>query len=168
MATDITVPALGESITEVTILRWLKTAGEAVERHEVIVEIETDKATMELLAPESSVLSEIIKGKGEKVQIGETICRVTPGRAATRTKIPIKDAYQPRWPSYVKEVAADLAFAVFIGALTWVGVSRVWFSVFSTHLPIGLIPWVIAVVLLSLVSLDWWCWLCEHSLGPLV
>jgi len=45
MTIDITIPALGESITEATILRWLKTVGEAVERDEIIVEIETDKAT---------------------------------------------------------------------------------------------------------------------------
>src|SRR2546426_10097889 len=77
MAVDITIPALGESITEATILRWLKAAGEAVERDEVIVEIETDKATMELVAPETGVLSEVLKGEGEKVQIGETIGRVT-------------------------------------------------------------------------------------------
>jgi 2-oxoglutarate dehydrogenase E2 component (dihydrolipoamide succinyltransferase) len=55
MTVDITIPALGESITEATILRWLKTAGETVERDEVIVEIETDKATMELVAPERLV-----------------------------------------------------------------------------------------------------------------
>src|SRR5262245_29206435 len=82
MTVDITIPALGESITEGTILRWLKTAGEAVERDEIIVEIETDKATMELVAPESGVLSEILKGEGEKVEIGETIGRVTAGGAA--------------------------------------------------------------------------------------
>jgi 2-oxoglutarate dehydrogenase E2 component (dihydrolipoamide succinyltransferase) len=82
MTVDITIPALGESITEATILRWLKTAGEAVELDEVIVEIETDKATMELVAPESGVLSEILKGEGEKVEIGETIGRVSPGGAA--------------------------------------------------------------------------------------
>jgi len=76
---------LGESITEATILRWLKTAGEAVERDEVIVEIETDKATMELVAPESGVLSEVLKGEGEKVEIGETIGRVTAGGAAQAT-----------------------------------------------------------------------------------
>lgn len=84
MPIDITIPALGESITEATILRWLKTAGEAVTRDEVIVEIETDKATMELVAPESGVLSEVLKGEGEKVQIGELIGRVSPDGATTR------------------------------------------------------------------------------------
>lgn len=82
MTIDIIIPTLGESITEATILRWLKTAGEAVERDEIIVEIETDKATMELVAPETGVLSEILKGESEKVEIGEVIGRVTPGEAA--------------------------------------------------------------------------------------
>jgi 2-oxoglutarate dehydrogenase E2 component (dihydrolipoamide succinyltransferase) len=82
MTIDIVIPALGESITEGTILRWLKTAGEVVERDEIVVEIETDKATMELAAPESGVLSEILKGEGEKVQIGEVIARVTSGGEA--------------------------------------------------------------------------------------
>jgi 2-oxoglutarate dehydrogenase E2 component (dihydrolipoamide succinyltransferase) len=81
---DIVIPALGESITEGTILRWLKNAGDAVERDEIVVEIETDKATMELAAPETGTLSEILKPAGEKVEIGEVIGRVTPGAAAAR------------------------------------------------------------------------------------
>jgi 2-oxoglutarate dehydrogenase E2 component (dihydrolipoamide succinyltransferase) len=84
MSVDIVIPALGESITEGTILRWLKNAGDAVERDEIVVEIETDKATMELAAPETGTLSEILKPAGEKVEIGEVIGRVTPGAAAAR------------------------------------------------------------------------------------
>jgi 2-oxoglutarate dehydrogenase E2 component (dihydrolipoamide succinyltransferase) len=99
MTVDITIPALGESITEATVLRWLKTAGEAVERDEIIVEIETDKATMELVAPESGVLSEILKGEGETVQIGETIGRVTPGgEARPRPSAPPSAASRPPVP----------------------------------------------------------------------
>lgn len=78
MPVDITIPMLGESITEATILRWLKTTGESVEGDEVLVEIETDKATMELVAPEAGVLL-ILKGEGEKVQIGDVIGHLTPG-----------------------------------------------------------------------------------------
>lgn len=101
MTIDITIPALGESITEGTVLRWLKAPGEAVERDEVIVEIETDKATMELVAPESGVLSEILKGEGETVQIGETIGRITPGEAAARTASAVQT--RPRAPSAPQE-----------------------------------------------------------------
>lgn len=85
MTVDIVIPELGESITEATILRWTKGAGEAVERDEIVVEIETDKATMELVAPETGVLSEILKGEGDKVLIGDVIARVTPGAQAPRT-----------------------------------------------------------------------------------
>jgi 2-oxoglutarate dehydrogenase E2 component (dihydrolipoamide succinyltransferase) len=115
MAVDITIPALGESITEATILRWLKTAGEAVERDEVLVEIETDKATMELVAPETGVLSEILKGEGEKVEIGETIGRVTPGgtahAAAPRPTAPATAAPRPAAPQ-ASAAAAPLSPAV--------------------------------------------------------
>ena len=95
MTVDIVVPALGESITEATILRWVKSAGDAVERDEIVVEIETDKATMELVAPESGVLSEIVKGEGEKVEIGEVIGRVTPGAATIRNAAQTVSASSP-------------------------------------------------------------------------
>jgi len=115
MTIDITIPALGESITEATILRWLKTAGEAVERDEIIVEIETDKATMELVAPETGVLSEILKGEGEKVEIGEVIGRVTPGDAvqAATPRPSVTSAAPPR-PAVPQApaVAAPLSPAV--------------------------------------------------------
>lgn len=88
MAVDISIPALGESITEATILRWLKAVGESVALDEIVVEIETDKATMELVAPEAGVLSEILKGEGEKVEIGDVIGRVAAGVAATQATPP--------------------------------------------------------------------------------
>ena len=114
MAVDIVIPALGESITEGTILRWLKNAGEAVERDEIIVEIETDKATMELAAPEAGVLSEILKPAGEKVEIGEIIGRVTPGAAAARpTSAPaVTNASTPAAPAQPQATAAPLSPAV--------------------------------------------------------
>ena len=83
MSIDIVIPALGESITEATILRWVKADGEAVEQDEIIVEIETDKATMELAAPEAGVLT-VTKGEGEKVQIGDVIGQIVPGAAAKK------------------------------------------------------------------------------------
>lgn len=83
MPVDIIIPALGESITEATILRWLKASGEAVEQDEIIVEIETDKATMELVAGESGILT-ITKEEGEKVQIGDVIGQIAPGAAAKK------------------------------------------------------------------------------------
>jgi len=114
MAVDIVIPALGESITEGTILRWLKNAGEAVERDEIVVEIETDKATMELAAPEAGVLSEILKPAGEKVEIGEIIGRVTPGAAAARpaSAPAVTDAPTTAAPAQPQATAAPLSPAV--------------------------------------------------------
>jgi 2-oxoglutarate dehydrogenase E2 component (dihydrolipoamide succinyltransferase) len=86
MSTEIIIPALGESITEATILRWLKNSGDTVEQDEIIVEIETDKATMELVAPESGVLT-IAKGEGEKVQIGDVIGQVTVGTEDRKARV---------------------------------------------------------------------------------
>jgi 2-oxoglutarate dehydrogenase E2 component (dihydrolipoamide succinyltransferase) len=119
MTVDIVIPALGESITEATILRWLKSAGDAVERDEIVVEIETDKATMELAAPETGVLSEVLKGEGEKVQIDEVIGRVTPGAPAARSEAqPVSAAPpppappRPAAPPVTAETSAPLSPAV--------------------------------------------------------
>ncbi|WP_305790494.1 biotin/lipoyl-containing protein, partial [Acidisphaera rubrifaciens] len=57
MATEIKVPTLGESVTSATVARWIKKAGEAVAADEPIVELETDKVTVEVNAPEAGVLA---------------------------------------------------------------------------------------------------------------
>ena len=74
---DIKVPTVGESINEVTLLKWTKKDGEYVDRDEVIAELESDKATFELTAPSAGVLK-IIKPQGSTVPIGELICEVEP------------------------------------------------------------------------------------------
>jgi 2-oxoglutarate dehydrogenase E2 component (dihydrolipoamide succinyltransferase) len=70
MATEIRVPALGESIVEATVGQWFKKAGEAVSAAEPLVELETDKVTVEVPAPASGVLSEIKVKSGETVAVG--------------------------------------------------------------------------------------------------
>jgi 2-oxoglutarate dehydrogenase E2 component (dihydrolipoamide succinyltransferase) len=81
------IPALGESIQEVQIARWLKREGEAVVEDENVVELETDKASMELPAPASGVLTKILKRDGESVSIGETIAVLNPdGQRAEESK----------------------------------------------------------------------------------
>ena len=65
--TDIMTPALGESVTEATVARWAKKAGEAVRKDELLVELETDKVSLEVVAPEDGVLSEIVAGDGATV-----------------------------------------------------------------------------------------------------
>lgn len=67
---EIRVPSLGESVSEATVARWLKYAGDAVEADETIAELETDKVTVEINSPESGVLSEVSVKEGETVEVG--------------------------------------------------------------------------------------------------
>lgn len=84
MSQQVKVPTVGESITEVTIANWLKKDGDVVKMDEVIAELESDKATFELTAPQAGVLK-ITKQKGEVVPIGTVICEIADGGAATTT-----------------------------------------------------------------------------------
>ncbi|MDP7241499.1 MAG: biotin/lipoyl-containing protein, partial [Rhodospirillales bacterium] len=59
MATEIKVPVLGESVTEATVTKWFKAVGDAVATDEALVELETDKVTLEVTAPTAGTLSEI-------------------------------------------------------------------------------------------------------------
>ena len=70
MAIEIRVPALGESISEATVGKWFKKAGEPVRADEPLVELETDKVTLEVNAPGAGVLSEITAETGQTVAIG--------------------------------------------------------------------------------------------------
>src|SRR5258708_28800032 len=69
MATEIRVPTLGESVTEATVARWLKQPGEAVARDEPVVELETDKVTLEVPAPAAGVLGPIAAAEGTNVPV---------------------------------------------------------------------------------------------------
>jgi 2-oxoglutarate dehydrogenase E2 component (dihydrolipoamide succinyltransferase) len=82
MATEIRVPALGESITEATVGKWFKKAGDAVQADEPLVELETDKVTLEVNAPSSGVLSEIAAETGQTVAIGALLGQLSAGAAA--------------------------------------------------------------------------------------
>jgi len=79
---DIKVPNVGESVAEVTIAVWMKQAGDTVKKDEPIVELETDKAAQELVAPEDGVLTEILVPEGESAEIGVVIARLKPGKVA--------------------------------------------------------------------------------------
>jgi 2-oxoglutarate dehydrogenase E2 component (dihydrolipoamide succinyltransferase) len=84
MAIEIRVPTLGESITEATVGKWFKKAGEPVQADEPLVELETDKVTLEVNAPSPGVLSEIVAETGQTVAIGALLGQVAAG-AATPT-----------------------------------------------------------------------------------
>src|SRR5690606_16756836 len=62
--TDVLVPQLSESVSEATLMDWKKQPGEAVEADEILIEVETDKVVLEVPAPASGVLKEIVKGDG--------------------------------------------------------------------------------------------------------
>ena len=82
MATEIRVPTLGESVTEATIGKWFKKPGDAVKADEPLVELETDKVTVEVPAPAAGVLSEIIAKDGETVGVGALLGAIAEGGAA--------------------------------------------------------------------------------------
>ena len=81
---DIMTPALGESVTEATVARWTKKAGDAVRRDEVLVELETDKVSLEVVAPEDGVLSSIGAEEGATVTPGTVLGVVTAGAAGAK------------------------------------------------------------------------------------
>jgi 2-oxoglutarate dehydrogenase E2 component (dihydrolipoamide succinyltransferase) len=86
MAADITVPTLGESVTTATIARWIKKAGESVAADEAIVELETDKVTVEVNASEAGVIAEIIADEGAEVEVGALLGRIGDAGAAATPK----------------------------------------------------------------------------------
>ncbi len=83
---DIMTPALGESVTEATVAKWSKKAGDAVRKDEILVELETDKVSLEVAAPADGVLSEISAEEGATVEPGALLGRITDGAVAGAAK----------------------------------------------------------------------------------
>ena len=86
MSEKILVPALGESITEATVVKWLKSRGESVGTDEPIVELETDKVNLEVPSPVDGILSEINAQDGQVVEVGAVLGLVTNGKTETPKK----------------------------------------------------------------------------------
>src|SRR6476661_10253119 len=89
---EVKVPQLSESVSEATLLQWHKQVGAAVTRDENLIDIETDKVVLELPAPDSGVITEILKKDGDTVVAGEIIARLdteaTAGAAAPAAAAP--------------------------------------------------------------------------------
>lgn len=85
MASEIRVPTLGESVTEATVGQWLKKSGEAVAADEIVVELETDKVSVEVPAPSAGVLQQISVQEGETVEVGALLGLVDGDAAAATT-----------------------------------------------------------------------------------
>ena len=83
--TEIRVPTLGESVTEAPIGRWFKQPGDAVRADEALAELETDKVTLEVNAPASGVLAEIVAKEGETVTPGALLGQITEGAASAKS-----------------------------------------------------------------------------------
>ncbi len=84
MPTEIRVPTLGESVTEATVGRWLKSVGDAVKADEPLVELETDKVAIEVPAPSAGVLSEITAKAGDTVGLDAVLGRIGEGNGAAK------------------------------------------------------------------------------------
>jgi 2-oxoglutarate dehydrogenase E2 component (dihydrolipoamide succinyltransferase) len=92
---DIMTPALGESVTEATVARWAKKPGESVRKDEILVELETDKVSLEVASPADGVLSDIAAEEGATVTPGALLGRVSEGAAAAPAKAAAEKAAPP-------------------------------------------------------------------------
>ena len=94
MALEIKVPTLGESVTEATVGQWFKNEGDAVARDEPLVELETDKVTIEVPAPAAGTLASIAVKDGETVEVGALLGILAEGEAGKAA--PVAAAPKPR------------------------------------------------------------------------
>jgi 2-oxoglutarate dehydrogenase E2 component (dihydrolipoamide succinyltransferase) len=115
MKIDIIVPAAGESVTEADIASWSKADGEHVEMDEVLLELETDKASMELNAEAAGVLT-IVKDEGETVNVGEVIGYITPGEGGKKAPVATAEAPKEAEPSAPAPVVQPEAQAAPVAA----------------------------------------------------
>ena len=129
---DVKVPQLSESVAEATLLQWKKKAGEAVTADEILIEIETDKVVLEVPAPSSGVLAEIVKSDGGTVVSAEVIARIdteaTPAAAAAPAKsaasgAPAAAAPTPAAASSVARPGAPIAMPSAAKLMAETGVS---------------------------------------------
>src|SRR5471030_2680078 len=93
--TDILTPALGESVTEATVARWAKKPGDAVKKDEVLVELETEKVSLEVSAPSDGVLQDVAADEGATVIPGQVLGHVTENGAAAQPAAPKPAAAAP-------------------------------------------------------------------------
>jgi 2-oxoglutarate dehydrogenase E2 component (dihydrolipoamide succinyltransferase) len=110
MSIEIRVPALGESVTEATVGRWFKKPGEVVKQDEPLVELETEKVTVEVPAPQSGTLSEIMQEKGMTVGIGAVLGLLSEaGLATAAAPAPAKAAPKPEKKSQSEKAQKEAA-----------------------------------------------------------
>jgi len=108
MSEKILVPALGESITEATVAKWLKSRGESVGTDEPIVELETDKVNLEVPSPVDGILSEINAKDGQVVEVGAVLGLVTNGKTETPKKEVTKKTPTIEKPTEINQSGPEL------------------------------------------------------------
>jgi 2-oxoglutarate dehydrogenase E2 component (dihydrolipoamide succinyltransferase) len=117
MAIEIIVPTLGESVSDATVARWIKTTGDNVAADEPVVELETDKVTLEVPAPAAGQIGDIVAAEGTVVEVGAILARLEEGAAAAPSKpakseaktSAAKPVEQPAEKPAVQDAAAPLA-----------------------------------------------------------
>ena len=106
MTTDIVVPTLGESVSEATVAQWLKKPGDAVAVDDPLVELETDKVTLEVNASVAGVLSEVAAEEGANVEVGALLGRIAEGNGAS-AEAPVPKEAKPAEAAPPPPAAAD-------------------------------------------------------------
>ncbi|MGO3871549.1 MAG: 2-oxoglutarate dehydrogenase complex dihydrolipoyllysine-residue succinyltransferase [Alcaligenes sp.] len=111
--TDVLVPQLSESISEATLLEWKKQPGEMVQADEILIEVETDKVVLEVPAPASGVLSEIVKANGSTVTSGDVLARIdSEGKASAAAPAAAEEAAPAAAPAAAAPAASTAASSV--------------------------------------------------------
>ena len=103
MADKITVPTLGESLTEATVAKWLKKVGDSVQEDEEIVSLETDKVSIDVTAPKSGILSEIIANDGATVEVGAHLGSIDTSSSPSKKKEEQQDKQETKVVEIKKE-----------------------------------------------------------------
>lgn len=104
MTISVILPALGESVTEGTVTRWLKQPGEHVKEDEPLLEVSTDKVDTEITAPATGVLLTIVVGEDETVEVGAELAVIDPPDAEPPTAAAVTAAPQPAPPAAFEDV----------------------------------------------------------------
>lgn len=108
MVVDIVMPKMGESIMEGTILRWMKKAGDKIERDESILEISTDKVDTEVPSPEAGILVEILYKENEVVEVGKVIARLNTEADAKIESAPVTAPVAEKKPAVITQKSEEI------------------------------------------------------------
>src|SRR5688572_4054167 len=105
---ELIMPKMGESITEATVLSWLKKPGDKIEQEESVLEVATDKVDTEIPSTHAGILKEILVQKGEIVQVGSPIAILTvEAEESVKNETPVQDASSGAFVAAVSPVVKD-------------------------------------------------------------